>query len=257
MRHFRILVAPFVISITLSFGQGSDHLKILSPAELRKDVNALRKALEKHHPGLYWYTSKEEFDLAWDSLYQKLGQPLTEIAFFKVLLPAVAKVKCAHTLFYPSNSIISRGLRFPIDVNVIGEKIYLMSDSSNTYNIPKGSELTSINNRPIQVVLEQLLPNLQAQGGNRGWKNVILENDFQNYYYYIIEQADRFLIKYINHDTGQEESRIVNGSNKELLRKHWKNWYPAKDGTPLKIEYLQDPEVAIMTIQSFVSERKS
>jgi len=121
--------------------------------------------------------------------------------------------------------------------------------------VPEGSELISINNKSGQVVLEQLLPNLQAQGGNRGWKEVILENDFQNYYYYVIEQTDQFVIKYINHDTGQEETRIVSGSAEERLRRHWKNWYPVTDGAPLKIEYLHNPEIAIITVKSLVKGR--
>lgn len=254
MRQAGIIVALFV-SITLSLGQSDEKLKKFSPNELRQDMAALRRALAKYHPGMYWYTSKEEFDSTWNSLYQGLDQPLNEMQFFKLLLPVVAKVKCAHTLLYPSHPIISSGLRFPLDIKLIGEKVYLWPDSLNTYNVPQGSELMSINNRPVQVVLKQLLPNLQAQGGNRGWKKVILENDFQNYYHYIIEQADQFLIKYVNHDTGLEESRIVTGSNEELLRMHWKNWYPAKDGTPLKIEYLQDQEVAILTIKSLVRGR--
>lgn len=34
----------------------------LSVKDLKQDVSALRTALERHHPGLYWYTSNEEFN---------------------------------------------------------------------------------------------------------------------------------------------------------------------------------------------------
>jgi C-terminal processing protease CtpA/Prc len=48
---------------------------------------------------------------------------------------------------------------------------------------------------------------------------------------------------------------IVEGSSEQRLRTHWKNWYPTEDGAPLKIEFLAEPDVAIITIKSFVKGR--
>jgi hypothetical protein len=254
MAQFRLLILLAIIFPWLALAQVNKVQGFFSPKKLKQDADALRTALEKHHPGLHWYTSKEEFNSAWDSLDQKLTQPLTELEFFRLLLPVVAKVECAHTLFYPSSSIMAIGTRFPIDIKLIGDKIYLMPDSS-IYNIPRGSELISINNKPTEAVLHQLMPNLQAQGGNRGWKKAILENDFQNYYYYTIEQSAQFLVKYINYKTGQQESKVIDGSSDELLRKHWKNWYPVTDGPPLKIQYAENSALAILTIKSLVRGR--
>jgi hypothetical protein len=227
----------------------------LNSTALREDVCALRKALEKYHPGLYWYTSKQQFDLAWDSLGAKLDRPITEAQFFKLLLPVVAKVKCAHTLFYPSAKIISNGYRFPLDIKFIDKKAYIVSDISNQPAIPKGSELLSINGRPMNEILNLLLPNLEAQGGNIGWKYVILENDFQNYYYYLVEQIESFQIEYVDHTNGQKVHTKVNGSSEEKLRKHWKNWYPETDGPPLKIKYQDDKSLAVITVKSFTKGR--
>jgi C-terminal processing protease CtpA/Prc len=94
-----------------------------------------------------------------------------------------------------------------------------------------------------------------AQGGNLAWKYVILENDFQNFYHYIIEHTDSFEIEYIDHNTTQRKSTTITGSSDPRLRTHWKNWYPIKDGVPLKIKFLKKPDVAIMTIKSFTRGR--
>lgn len=238
-----------------SFTDENIETGLLTSQELKKDVSILRKGLEKYHPGLYWYTSKKEFDSTWDSLNANLDKPITNGQFLKLLLPVIAKVKCAHTLFYPSDKILSSGTRFPIDLKFINGKAYLIPDSINQYHIPEGSELLAINGRSLNEILDLLLPNLQAQGGNLGWKYVILENDFQNYYYYLIEHTDRFEIEYSDRLTGQKVLAAVKGSNEDTLRKHWKNWYPRETGAPLKLEFLTDPEVAIITVKSFTKGR--
>jgi hypothetical protein len=252
IRNTTLLFAFCAVSFSFN---ADESIKTLTVSELREDLLTLRKALEKYHPGLYWYTPKEQFDLTWDSLIEQATKPLTEDQFFKLTLPVVAKVKCAHTFFFPSPSIMKSGRRFPIDIKFISGNAYLMTDSAEEQIIPKGSELLSINGRSMNDIVARLFPALQSQGGNIGWKYVVLENDFQNYYHYLIEQTDQFQIEYINHKTKRKESTTVNGSDEEFLRKHWKNWYPVKDGGPLAIEYSPNTDVAIITVKSFVRGR--
>src|SRR5688572_30205956 len=169
-----------LVLCALLFSSANEKIEIrqLTPEELKKDVSILRKALEKYHPGLYWYTSKKEFDLTWDSLNASIVRPMSDEQFLRLLLPVIAKVKCAHTLFYPSNDVLSSGTRFPLDLKFINGKGYIIPDSVNKYHIPSGSELFAINGKSLKEILDLLLPSLMAQGGNLGWKYVILENDF-------------------------------------------------------------------------------
>jgi hypothetical protein len=243
-----------VCALMVSFDQPENPIK-LNPAQLKEDVLELRKALEKNHPGLYWYTSKEQFNNAWDSLTERITQPMADDQFLKLVLPVVAKVKCAHTLFYPSKEISTRGVRFPLNLKFLNGKAYILGDSLSKHRIPDGSELISVNGKSLADIVQLMLPSLEAQGGNIGWKYVILDNDFQNYYYYIIEQPNTFDIEYIEYGTEKKVSATVDGSTAEALKKHWKNWYPNKDGAPLNIKFLTDPDVAIITIKSFTNGR--
>src|SRR4051812_32382744 len=88
------LFIPVLCGLFLSFSDNRAVTDKINPDALKEDVSSLRKALEKYHPGLYWYTSKEEFNGTWDSVNMEVAQPMTELQFFKVLLPVVAKVKC-------------------------------------------------------------------------------------------------------------------------------------------------------------------
>lgn len=217
---------------------------------MQKDVLVLRRALEKHHPGLYWYASQHDFKLTWDSLDASINTALSEGKFLQLLLPVIAKVQCAHTLFYPSEYIRSSGTRFPLDLKFIDGTGYIVSGPLNQYSIPVGSEISEINDKPLGEIVAKILPSIQAQGGNLGWKYVVLENDFQNYYYYIIGHADTFQIEYIDRVTGATEMKTVNGSTEERLRTHWKNWYPNEDGPPLNMKIVTQHNVAIITVKS-------
>jgi hypothetical protein len=245
-----MLIVPLFLSAAFSLLMHSENRQ-LSPLQLNEDVGVLRKNLEKYHPGIYWYTSKERFDQTWDSLTLHIRKPMSDAEFLKLVLPVVAKVQCAHTLFYPSKEILATGSRFPFDVKFINGRGYIISDSSNESSIPKGSELLSINGQSMKEIVQLLLPSLEAQGGNPGWKYVILENDFHNYYYYEISQADNFRIEYINHENGQKEFVMVSGSSSDVRRRHWKNWYSVETGPPLKMNVLAESSTAVISIRSF------
>jgi hypothetical protein len=251
MKAITIILCAFLFSFTSE----NPDTQQLSPSQLKEDVSVLRKALEKYHPGLYWYTSKDEFNQAWNSLNSQLDKPMSDIEFFAQLLPVVANVKCAHTFFFPSEEIFTRGTRFPLDLKFINGKAYIMPDSLNQYQIPKGSELLSVNGKSLNGIVNLLLPELMAQGGNVGWKYVLLENDFQNYYYYSIDQPESFEIEYTDYATKQKVLRTVAGSGEEVRRRHWKNWYPKETGAPLTLKYFTNPDVALITIKSFSKGR--
>lgn len=226
----------------------------LSSEQLKDDVRELRKGLEKNHPGLYWYTSRENFDSIWHHLDTQIDDPMTDVDFFKLLLPVVASIKCSHTLFYPSNELMSRGTRFPLALNFIRGRGYILSDSGR-HNIPAGSELVTINGMALTNIVDLMLPALQAQGGNLGWKYVILENDFQNYYYFIVEQTDRFIIEYIDGNTNHKVQKELKGISNQKIKAYWSKWYPIEVGAPMSISFVENNEVAILTIRSLSKGR--
>lgn len=78
--------------LLISFTGQSQPTRTLTAGQMKKDVLVLKKALEKYHPGLYWYTSNEDFKMAWDSLDTSTNGPLSEEQFLELLLPVVAKV---------------------------------------------------------------------------------------------------------------------------------------------------------------------
>ena len=69
--------------------------KKYSRRELQQDFTLLRNILETKHPALYWYTPKDSMNFYFDSLYNNIGDSMTELQFgWQVLAPLTQKIRC-------------------------------------------------------------------------------------------------------------------------------------------------------------------
>src|SRR5260221_8212746 len=118
--HHRIFLSA-IIFIALFTGcavsKNYDPNKKYSVSELQQDYALLRNILEKKHPSLYWYTSKDSMDYYFDSGYKNISDSMTELQFgWNVLAPVISKICCGHTSFSMSKSWydFERKVRIPI-----------------------------------------------------------------------------------------------------------------------------------------------
>ena len=93
-----------------------------TPEKLKEDFNVLRQALEGGHPGLYLYTSKDEFDRRFDQADKAFDRPMTLREFYLEVAPLVEKVYCGHTYFDLSpkllKSLQKETALFPLTTNL-------------------------------------------------------------------------------------------------------------------------------------------
>src|SRR5882762_3064492 len=67
------------------------------PAELLADYSLFRSILEKSHPSIYWYTTKDSMDYYFNQGFNSLGDSMTEIQFRDELAYVISKIDCGHT----------------------------------------------------------------------------------------------------------------------------------------------------------------
>ncbi|MDB4088318.1 S41 family peptidase [Flavobacteriales bacterium] len=67
-----------------------------SVAELHKDIDFTFKKIEKLHPSLYWFISKEKLDFKIDSVKKAITNPLTSKEFYFILSPLVSEIRQGH-----------------------------------------------------------------------------------------------------------------------------------------------------------------
>ncbi|MFD2907357.1 S41 family peptidase [Flavobacterium ardleyense] len=73
----------------------------VSVSDLQKDVNYVEYKLNKLHPSLDWYISKEALATKFDSLRTTITEPLTPNEFYFKISPVVASVKQGHMVVIP------------------------------------------------------------------------------------------------------------------------------------------------------------
>ena len=69
--------------------------------KLQKDVDYAQHKLEKLHPSLYKYISKEKLDGKFDSVRRVIYRPMTSKEFFFLISPAIASVHQGHMIVSP------------------------------------------------------------------------------------------------------------------------------------------------------------
>lgn len=139
-------------------------------AQLKEDFLFLRKTLEQKHPRLYEYTPKEKFDLFFDSLYQKIENPLAEREFHFFLLPVINMVHCSHTKLMSSMYLLGHMNDYikvpPFQAYFTPEKVYIRANFSNDTTVKAGAELVSVNDVPVEEIRKSFLVRMTREGNN-------------------------------------------------------------------------------------------
>lgn len=153
-------ILPFIVTVfLLSCASHDKHNKQyyakISPTDLKKDVQYVKKQMIKMHPDLYWYISKEALDKKFDSLNTTLTNALTPNEFYLKISPIVASVRQGHmsmsmlTLTSPD----SLKKKYKESVNpfnnfeyeYLNDKLYIVKNKSKTDNLIQiGTEVIDI-----------------------------------------------------------------------------------------------------------------
>lgn len=211
----RILLAFFCLLVitgcSLSKSSYYSPNRKYSPNELREDYDLYRKILEKHHPSLYWYTSKDSMDAYFDDGQRRLKDSMTEGEFRRVLSYVTAKINCGHTSVRSSDAAsrfidTSRILKiFPLSMKLWDDTMVVAANLNRRDSILKrGTIITSINDRPTQQIVDSLCQHISTDGYNKTHKFQTLSNRgfFGSLYSSLYGVSDKYTIGYID-STGQ------------------------------------------------------
>lgn len=174
--------------------------------ELKSDFKDLIDKLKKHHPRRYSYSSEEAFNKQAEEIYSKLNEDMNPEQFYMRIAPLIASVKCSHTgIRLPGayqEFLLENGHFFPLEVFICDKKAYCISSPSKAgAGIEPGSEIISINNRPVKQIISELLSFIPSEGNNMTTKYQELNRNFQNYFH-MVDPSENFLIDYSSSASG-------------------------------------------------------
>jgi len=203
MRIFFLLVAGAVFAGCGSVRSSFNPNKKFSPQQLEKDYTVFQTLLEKNHPGLYWYTSRDSMDYYFNWGREQIKDSLTETQFRNIIAYVLAKINCGHTTARPSKNF-SRYLDttrdeklFPLSFKFWDKTVVVTGNLHRKDTVlARGSLVHSINNMPMQKIVDTLFKFISSDGYNLTHKYQMLSNrgNFGNLYTNVFGYSPRYQV---------------------------------------------------------------
>ncbi len=232
----------------------------IGPDELRYDFYVFRSALETNHPGIYWYTPKEELDAQFDAVAAQLDAPMTDLEYYRLINPIVAQLRCGHTFAKvpaPYNQLFEQSASYmPFRVQIIDNKLWVYQNYSSQ-QLTEGSEIVAINGNKAADFVPILLNNRFNDGYGQGRRIRDIEFSFSKYYNVLIENTGSFKVEVIK--PGQQNSTTyelngVTAKAREQVRAE-RYFIPTNENarTPIGLSFTDD-KTAVLTISTFTKD---
>jgi C-terminal processing protease CtpA/Prc len=194
MKNKLLLASISILASCSSIKYQNEHINDLIPEnKLKNDVDFVHKKLEKLHPKLYWYITKESFDSKFDSVKKTITQPLTSNQFFDKIAPIVCTVREGHTYVFPrtiqftkqqSKLLITKGdgPLSQFEFEFFDKKLYIIKNKSYNKKIIPGTEVLGLNEEKIANIYSNFGKNFTSDGYNSTLRDNFFGNRFPTIY---------------------------------------------------------------------------
>jgi len=229
--------------------------KLHSVEDLQEDFRILRTCLEKNHPGLYTYTSKEELDIVFENIEQSLHKPSTSIDFFRKVSSLLKPIGNGHSNMYvPTEYLkaLNNGLpRFPFAIYLNNDSLYVLRNLSRNESILPGNIITHINGQASAELIQEITDKMTRDGINESFPQKRISYDFSGYYAFYKGTPKSHEIDWIDANGKTQQSKIAALPNTEIKNISSKryNRKPKKRQAPLSLKIEND--IAYLTVRSF------
>lgn len=257
MNKLSLFLLFFLVAKSI-YSQDFGGFPKIEKEKLQRDLDLLYQGLNKFHSGMYWYTSKDSVDFAFQQAKSKISTDLNILEFHKIVAPLIALSREDHTdIFLPKNikeeTIKNKNIQFlPLIVIFLGEKLYCLNNASTNTEKIETLEIEKINGEtPKEIVLK--IGNLFASDG---YIKTVKFNDlkgfnFSKYYYYYYGLVENYEVKFKGiSETITFKSLPLNQINANLNSKYSNKSQTGIDKEPLQFKIVNS-KTAYIAINTF------
>lgn len=272
-KFFHILASLLLVSCT-SVKEFNKKLEEPIPSvKLKQDVDFANKKLQKFHPNLYWYITKNQLDYKFDSLKQTIKQPLKPSEFYLKLAPIIADVREGHLRLVPLEKKLTKketkklknqkGLLSRFNYVIQDNHLYIKDNAENVGNLKVGTELLKINDVPVAEILNKYRPLVTSDGYNTTYQKYSLARRFNTYFtleYGILDSVkieaklkDSIQNLVLKRETKTKTEKKKEKQDQKLTQeKKTKGYNPITKSFNRNLQFLaKDSSVAYIKIKSF------
>lgn len=199
--------------------------KKYSPVQLEKDYAVFRGALEESHPGIYWYTPKNEMDSYFDWGKKQLTDSLNEEGFRKVLSYVISKINCGHTVTRMSKAAVKYRDTVNNRVFPLSLKLWTVPSDDDTVAVAgnlirkdsiltRGVVIKKIDHKPVATIIDTLCEYISSDGYNLTHKYQSLSNrgGFGSAFTSVFGLKENYFVDYLDKN-GLERSATIPSYN--------------------------------------------
>ena len=222
--------------------------ELLSPEDMRADLDELFARLHNNHPDAYLWRPKAEVDIDRQRVYDELSQPLSMAEYYKKVAPLVHSLGDDHTgVALPDDvlqAIIQQELFIPLVVQIQNQRAYVTENASGNDEILAGAEILSMNGIPMPDILAEIKGYLPF---SRTVK--------PPYFWYVFGSLEEYTLEV--KFPGQESpvTHTVPGLDIMTIMQNAQSSEPAPAAPPEPVTYTRLPEdetIGLLRIDSFV-----
>ncbi|MGR7812073.1 S41 family peptidase [Lacinutrix undariae] len=234
-------------------------IKKHSETELIQDFELLVNGLKDVHKGIYWYSTKEQFDSIVKIQRNQIKDSLNAVEFYNIAAPIISYTKEGHCNASLSekttHAIESNGNYLPFCIKTLNEQIYILNNYKN--HKTQGLKFVSINGKPIKEITKEIFKRKFADGYIENSKYKDLDDEwFSESYALNIEQPETFEIELSDSSNNNFIKIDINSvSYKEFIgecRKIW-NTKPFNKREPY-LSLKTENSLAILNLNTFSND---
>lgn len=208
MNYIKIIFFVSVLLVLFSCASTSKNYnpnKKYSAQQLQQDYSLLRNILEKKHPSLYWYTSKDSMDMYFDKYYHDIKDSMTEQQFgWKIIAPLTDKIHCGHTSFamskgYNNWAAGKRFSSFPLFMKIWNDTMVVTNNLNRRDSVLKrGTLINSVNGMNSAALKKAMFDYMTEDGDANNVNYIRLSSNFPYYHRNIFGISKNYTVDYFD-----------------------------------------------------------
>jgi hypothetical protein len=152
-----ILKITFLIGAFLFGLKEVKSQNTISLSQQQEDFKVFKTGIDEMQVGTDWFITPVRFNELCDSVYNSLTDNDNIFTFSNKLRFCLASLKAAHNgINLPDGVVWTKTITLPFILRYIDEQLIIKVNCSPNQSIPSGSEIISINGRPVKEYTNEL-----------------------------------------------------------------------------------------------------
>jgi hypothetical protein len=153
-----LYICIILLTLSTSIAQNGRVDKLYTKESVDQELKFLIRNLEKHHPLLYIYTSKQDFEKRRKAIFDHIRYPITLEEYHFLLSLTLSSLKHGHMLLEmdrPKSSAAQQRVLYQMQYEVVNQEVFIICTDTAHHGIIPGSKLLTINGSDVSDIIAQ------------------------------------------------------------------------------------------------------